>query len=249
MREAPQCDTGFPACEPPQSLAGKPVPHFALASFLPWPRPLAVGMARRAVRLVGLGAADATENIGAPRRCAPANETLVSRSYPAGMETVRRFNVSTAGSRSRFSPRKTTVRPFQFLTSVLIGFLSVIALLLAFSSSALATGDGHFDFRSALVMPTSESDGNVSYPLSLSDQTPIPTDCKFTELYIRMEFPPGYTPQASDIAQVRYGSTVVLDPSEFEIKIAGSVLEMWHPFPSDVSTNGGTFFTERYKTG
>ena len=35
MREAPQCDADFPACDPAQPQAGKPVPLFALPSSLP----------------------------------------------------------------------------------------------------------------------------------------------------------------------------------------------------------------------
>jgi len=35
MREAPQCDTGFPTCDPAQPQAGKPVPLFALPSKSP----------------------------------------------------------------------------------------------------------------------------------------------------------------------------------------------------------------------
>jgi len=44
-----------------------------------------VGMPRRGVRLLGLVAADATENHGAPRRCAPTNETPARQLSPVGM--------------------------------------------------------------------------------------------------------------------------------------------------------------------
>jgi hypothetical protein len=102
LEESKRQDAASTFCHSPALVA-------ALPSITPEPRPWVVGMARRAVRLVGLGAADATENNGAPRRCAPTNETLVRRPWLAGMEAVRHLTVSIVGSRSRFSTRETIV--------------------------------------------------------------------------------------------------------------------------------------------
>jgi hypothetical protein len=110
LEESKRQDAASTFCHSPALVA-------ALPSITPEPRPWVVGMARRAVRLVGLGAADATENNGAPRRCAPTNETLVRRPWQAGMEAVRYLNVSLVGIRSRFSTRETIVSPDRTATS------------------------------------------------------------------------------------------------------------------------------------